>query len=262
MGVRILASAGRTPSPALSGPYASCLTLGLMLSHVMLHVVLCNSPQAWDAPVPVSVRVSDRTDRAVVDQVFDATGAGDSRTVAFEVPFGVYRLQSNVSGSNCGADGFVAILPDHNRNITQTLVDAGSTTPTVVPLMLDGTGPASFHAAKPQFVTFDASAAACGYPVPPPIPARVVFEHDGDAYYASMYPSQAFLSGKLLVVALQLQTPDHGYQYVRVFNLMRVADRAFPVIVRFGVDQKMMDILNGKATDTLFCPPFNEAEAV
>jgi hypothetical protein len=232
-----------------------------MLSHVTLHLALCG-PDAAGSTVPVHVRVSDRLDQSVVDRVFDTANEGGSRTVAFDIPFGVYKVQSDVPGTSCAAAEFFSVLPGHDRNVTQTLDDAESNrTPLAIPVIIDGTGPPAFHARKPQFVTIDADAAACQRYVPDPIPARVIFEHDGDAYYASLFPAAAFASGKSLLLALQFETPEHAHQYIDIMPL-EPRDRPWPLDIHVNVGQKQMDALDGKAVDVLFCPPWRITGAV
>lgn len=229
-----------------------------MLLHVFLHLALCNSMSGLPAgaPVEVHVRISDKVDRAVLDQVFETSrGSGGEATVAFDIPWGVYRLEASVPARDCNAVDYIIAQPDRNRTIAETLHDGPA--PAVRPVLVFGTGPQSFHDAKPQFVFLDAQAVECQFAVPDPLPSRVAFEHEGDAYYATVY---AVPAGVPSLLALRLQTPEHAYQYVSVVELS--PDWAgWPTTIQFNVTQKQMALLEGKAADTLFCPPQNVTQA-
>ncbi len=229
-----------------------------MLLHVLLHLALCNSIASLpaDAPVEIRVRISDKADRSVLERVFETTrGTADDATVEFDAPWGVYRLDASVPDRDCNAVDYIVLQPNHNRTIAETLYERAA--PVVHPVLVFGTGPTSFHDAKPQFVFLDAEAVACRYAVLDPPPSRVAFEHEGDAYYATMYDVPAH---GVALLALRLQTPDHGYQYVSVVELTTDWVR-WPTTIQFNVTQKQMSLLEGKPTNTLFCLPQNVTDA-
>jgi hypothetical protein len=182
-------------------------------------------------------------------------GAADQATVAFDAPWGVYRLNASVPARDCSAVDYVVLQPKYDRTISETLQD-GPASP-LAPLLLFGVGPASFHDAKPQFVIFDGDAVACGYVVPEPLPVPVKFEHEGDAYYATIYRVPDIANPLL---ALRLQTPNHAYQYVSILTLWPQTNR-WPRSIHFNVGQQQMTLLDGKATNTLFCPTWNVTAA-
>lgn len=230
-----------------------------MLLHVLLHLGLCGAVSKLPAQTPVEIRVrlSDKTDRAIVDRDFATTrGTGDEATVEFDVPWGVYRLDASVPAYDCNAVDYVVIQPKHDRTIDETLGEGPASN--VTPVLLFGTGPKSFHDARPQFVFLDADDVACRHEVVDPIQVRVSFEHEGDAYYATIDEIPTTVATPLL--ALRLQTPDHGYQYIRLVPL-RPAANAWPRSIQFNFDQEQMSLLGGKPTDTLFCPPLDETDA-
>ena len=147
------------------------------------------------------------------------------------------------------------MLVDRDRTVTETLSEEPAAVAT--PVLIEGTGPQSFHDAKPEFVFFDANNVACRHAVPDPLPAQVAFEHQGDAYYASL--SRPASAGDA-ILALRLQTPGHGYQYIRM-PAMAFAWSGWPKSVLFNVKAAQMSELSGKATDILFCPPLNVTAA-
>jgi hypothetical protein len=230
-----------------------------MLLHVLLHLGLCGAVSSLPAETPVEIRVrlSDKTDRAILDRSFETIrGSGDEATVEFAAPWGVYRLEASVPVHDCNAVGYFVIQPKHDRAIAETLQDGPA--PALTPLLLFGTGPTSFHEAKPQFVVLDGDEVACRHEVVDPLPARVSFEHQGDAYYATIDAIPTTVATPLL--ALRLQTPDHGYQYISLVPL-RPGTKGWPRSIRLNFDQKQMSLLAGKPTDTLFCPPLDETDA-
>lgn len=230
-----------------------------MLLHVLLHLGLCGavSNLPAEAPVEIRVRLSDKTDRAVLDRAFQTTrGIGDEATVEFEAPWGVYRLEASIPAHDCNAVDYVVIQPKHDRTIAETLGEGPA--PAVTPVLLFGTGPKSFHDAKPQFVFLDGDDVACRREVVDPLPTHVSFEHEGDAYYATIKEIPTTVATPLL--ALRLQTPDHGYQYISLVPLWP-GSKGWPRSIRFNFDQKQMSLLDGKPTDTLFCPPLDETDA-
>jgi hypothetical protein len=225
-----------------------------MLLHVILHLALCGSVASLpaDAPIEIRVRLSDKVDRVVLDQTIETTrGKGDAADVGFDAPWGVYRLNVSVPAAGCNAVDYVVFQADRNRTIGETLHDGPA--PVVRPVLIYGTGPASFHEAKPQFVFLDAEAVACAHVVLEPLPSQVAFQHDGAAYYATVYEVPARTNPLL---ALRLETPDHAYQYVSIVTLATDWN-GWPTTIQYDFDQKRMSLLDGKPGNTLYCLPQN-----
>ena len=223
-----------------------------MLLHVVLHLTLCGAVSRLpaEAPIEIRVRVADKTDRAAVDRVFEVPrGSADQESLAFDIPWGVYRLETSVPAYDCTALDYFVVQPDRNRSISETL-SAGEPAPET-PLLIYGIGPPSFHAARPQFVVFHDDSVACNAPLPDPLPVRVRFEHQGDAYYATVYGLPP--PGRSLLLAIQLETPEDRYQYEQMV-LLSGERTAWPTSIHFNFGQKKMDGLQGKTPDLLFCP--------
>lgn len=230
-----------------------------MLLHVLLHLGLCGAVSSLpaDSPIEIRVRLSDKTDRAILDRSFETTrGTGDATTVQFDAPWGVYRLDATVPADDCNAVDYIVIQPKHDRTIAETLRDGPA--PAVTPVLLFGVGPKSFHDAKPQFVFLNPDDVACRRAVTDPLPTPVSFQHEGDAYYATINELPATLATPLL--ALRLETPDRGYQYISLVPL-QAGWKGWPRSIRFNFDQNQMSMLDGKPTDTLFCPALDETDA-
>lgn len=230
-----------------------------MLLHVILHLTLCGSVASLpaDTPVEIRVRLSDKVDRTIVARTFETTGGtGDAAEVGFDVPWGVYRLDASVPAANCNAADYLVLQPDQNRSIAETLHEGAA--PDVRPVLVYGIGPASFHDAKPQFVFLDREAVACSRVIPDPLPSRVAFQHEGAAYYATIYETPAL---KNPLLALRLQTPEHAYQYVSVVTL--TTDwTGWPTTIHYDFDQRRMSQLDGKPGDVLYCPSQNVTQAL
>jgi len=223
------------------------------LSHVILHVGLCGamsrvSPQSTLA---TRVRVIDRIGRWQFDQTFKfARGESDQKVMQFDIARGVYFVQIDAPKYKCSTSDFLAILPEHDRTVKETLNDTLQPVPT--PLLLQGTAPASFLYVKPTFVIFDKSV-ACDKPVNDPLPSRIVVENDPDAYYTWLYTDPA-TQARTGTLALSVQTPSGDHHYIRVPMPNGFTATKWPFSVDLNVTEDILDDLAGKPVETLLCP--------
>jgi hypothetical protein len=231
-----------------------------MLSHVILHLVLCSAAtqSGSTAPVQIHVGVFDKGDQAVVKRDFTAArGSGDQATIEFDMPWGVYRLDASVPASDCHARDYFALSRGNIRTFTEPMFDGAA--PQRTPALAYGIGPQSFHDSKPQFVFFNENAVACDHALPEPLPSRVDFEHDGDAYYASIYGGVGVPKVPILLV-LRFQTPEHRYRYIRLVPLS-LDWVGWPTSIHYDLDQKKMTALDKTPFDILLCPKVYETWA-
>jgi hypothetical protein len=234
------------------------------LSHIFLHVALCNAiaRQDPDTEIAMHVTMGYQIGDPALDKTFRFRRGDDSEAVVeFDVPRGVFRMQLDVPKYDCSAATFVSVLADQNREISQTLVDRASTAaPGPLPvLLLEGTAPVSFEYVKPTYVFFDGSL-ACNQPVPAPLPARLDFEYDQGAYYLALYPGPALTAGNA-IFALRLRTTTGLAHYVRVHLGIPIPAGGWPGNVHFDISEDMVDQLATEKPDTLLCPKLWETIA-
>jgi hypothetical protein len=233
-----------------------------VLSHVILHLALCGPVAKLppEAVVAIHVRAVDRRDQVQVDRTFRMErGDDEQRIVEFDIPWGIYRVDSSVAKYGCSAKNYFSFLPEHDRSIAQTLVTGPA--PDTTPMLLDGAAPESFLYVKPTFVLFDKGAAACGKPIPDPLPSHIDVDNGSDAFYATLYPDAPLPAGAVPMLALRLKTPTHQYHYVRLPIPVQLAWGGWPSSIQFTVTEDMVDQLASEPVDTLLCPKLWETSS-
>lgn len=225
------------------------------LSHIALHVSLCNAVAnaAAARSVPVQVVVTDKIDRDQVNQAFQVQpGTGKTARFEIELPFGVYRasLVAKAAGRTCSAVEYFTVLSGHDRSLAVTLKDGRVTNPQV-PMLVMGESPFSFAYVQPTLMIFG-KAAKCNGPVGDPVSADIRVETDSDGYYASIFPNQALAEASPAVVAMQLKDSQGGYHYVRLPG--EIGFSHWPSQLTFNVSEDVIDYVADKPEDTLLCP--------
>src|SRR5689334_8913882 len=178
------------------------------LSHIALHVSLCNAVARAAAArnVPVKITVVDKLNRPQLEQTFQVEpGSGNSARYEFDLPFGLYRLtlEAKAGKSPCSAVEYFSVLTGHNRSLDVTLQD-GHTAKPQVPMLVDGESPFSFSYVQPTLVIFGRDV-KCNGPVGNPVSADIRSVSDSDGYYASIFPNQALAQVMPAVVAMQMK---------------------------------------------------------
>jgi hypothetical protein len=225
-------------------------------AHVALHLALCGSAARASAQTPVAlqVRVTDRIGRPQVNQTYSVQrGYGGESVVEFDVPGGVYRLQVSAPKYHCSASDFLVFMADHNRTISEQLTQGMHAE--FLPLLLNGTTPAAFFYAHPDFVAFDKST-ACNHPAADPVPLQADVENDQDAYYARLYLNAASVPHNPVLVAVRLRTAAAQYHYVRLPMRFPVAWSGWPMDFQLNIPEDYLDSLATEPVDTLLCPKF------
>jgi hypothetical protein len=225
------------------------------LSHVALHIALCNSVAraAQTRTVPVKILVVDKLNRPQLEQTFQVeAGSGKTARFEFDMPFGLYRLTLNAKAGNspCSAVEYFSVLTGHNRSLDVTLQDGRATHPQT-PMLVDGESPFSFSYVQPTLVIFGKEV-KCNGPVGNPVAADIRLVSDSDGYYASIYPNQALMQELPAVVAMQMKDSQGGYHYVRLPG--QVYFSPWPSMIRFNVSEDVIDYVADKPEDTLLCP--------
>ena len=223
-------------------------------AHVVLHLGLCNAIArvAPETSVAVRVRAINRIGDAQVDRVFHFERGEDSqKLVEFDSAQGVYRIDVSAPKYKCTASDYVMFLPDHNRNITETLGDRP--VPPGKPMLIEGTVPQSFLYAKPSFLIFDKSV-ACKTPIGDPLPARMILENDQDAYYMWLYSNPAIDARGSVQLALKIGTATGQNHYIRVPIPFPEAWDGWPMSLQFNLDDGELDSLAADPINTLLCP--------
>ena len=230
----------------------------MALSHVVMHVALCNSalrlkPQT---ELPLHVVVTDRINRDAVDQKFRVVREnGNTVAVEYDVPWGIYRakLDMKLQHTTCSAYSYFDVLSDHNRTVSVSLEEGRPKN--IVPALVMGSAPFAFSYVQPTVVAFDKST-ACNSTVNDPLDAGIVTENDGDGYYASVFPNAALAQHAPAVVAVRLTDSHSGYHYIRVPAkiLNYVGMGGWPSSVLLNVNEDVIDYVADKPEDTLLCP--------
>jgi len=229
------------------------------MAHVFLHVGLCNAVANLppDAEVAMRVRMAYRVGGTEVDKVFKfARGDGPQTVVEFDVPRGAYRLQLEVPKYRCAGSDFLFMIPDRDRNISETLGDGPPTEPPPV-LLMNGTAPVSFLYVKPTFVLFDKTV-ACNQPVGAQLPFKNSVEYDQGSYYVALHPDSSLEPHQPVVLALRLRTPTGNAHYVRVPVALPLQWGGWPSTINLNVSEDMIDGLATEKVDTLLCLKFWE----
>ena len=232
-----------------------------MLSHLFLHVGLCNAVASAppDTTIAMHVVMSYRVGGNEIDKTVTFARGDDMQTVVeLDVPRSIYRLQLDVPKYRCSATDFIDVLSEQNRTITETLID-GQIAPPPVELFA-GLAPLSFLYVKPTFVAFDKSV-ACNGPIAQPIPTHVNVEYDQGAYYVWLYEDPTIATHGPLTVALKLRTTTGLAHYVRLPIPFPQPWGGFPGSVQLNVTEDMIDGIATEKTDTLLCPKMWETSA-
>jgi hypothetical protein len=206
-----------------------------MLSHLFLHVGLCNAvtSAAPDTKIAMHVVMSYRVGGNEIDKTVIFDRGDDSQTVD--------------------------VLGEQNRAIAEPLEDGPKAPPPPVELFA-GTAPLSFVYVKPTFVAFDKSV-VCDGPIAQPIPTHVNVEYDQGAYYVSLYEDPTIAAHGPLTVALKLRTTTGLAHYVRLPIPFPLPWGGWPGSVQFNVTEDMIDGIATEKTDTLLCPKMWETSA-
>jgi hypothetical protein len=225
------------------------------LSHIAMHVSLCNAVAQASAArnVPLRVQVTDKLDRPQVQQTFQIQpGMGKTPRFEFDLPFGIYRIamQAKAGNATCGAVEYFTVLTGHNRSLDVTLQNGRVTNP-VVPMLVAGESPFSFAYVQPTLMLFGKTA-KCDGPVGDPINADIHVTTDSDGYYAQIFPNSALAQAWPVVVAMQMKDSQGGYHYVRLPG--EPGFSRWPSQLSFNVSEDVIDYVADKPEDTLLCP--------
>lgn len=227
----------------------------MALSHIVMHLVLCNAAtrHKTQSGVPVHVVMLDKVHRHVADETVRvaAAGAADD-TAEFDVPWGTYLAQASLHAGEtaCSDATFFSVLPNHNREVTLQL-QRGHTAARM-PVIINGDLPAEFAYAQPTLVVFGKDA-KCNAPVADPLPLDISQQNDGEAYYVSVYPSAALMQNMPAIPALRLTDSSGGYHYLKLPNNFLGFSSGWPNQAQFDVQDKLIDFLAAKPEDTLLC---------
>lgn len=225
------------------------------LSHIFLHVGLCNSLAKLpaEATFPLRVTMAFRRGDPQFERTFTVTrGDGTDAVVEFDVGQGVYRIALDAGKKRCSANDFLDFLADGNRKVTEKLVD-GPPHPADPVLLMDGTAPLSFLYVKPTFVLLDKSV-TCDKPVGTPVASRVNVEYDQGSYHVWLYDTPPLVDPGPYTVALRLRTPASTAHYVRIPTDFPEPWSGFPGHIQMNVSEDMIDGLATEKVDTLLCP--------
>ncbi len=230
----------------------------MALSHIVLHVGLCNSalrlkPQS---ALPLHVVVTDKINRDIVDQKFRVVRENGNEVLAeFDIPWGMYRahLDMRTPQVSCAASSYFDVLADHNRTLTVSLNEGPPKM--AIPALVMGSAPFSFSYVQPTVVAFDKSV-VCNGPVGDPINANIVMENDNDGYYASIFPNAVLAQHAPPVVAVRLTDTHGGYHYIRVptrFSRELGVGGGLSAMM-MDINEDVIDYVADKPEDTLLCP--------
>jgi hypothetical protein len=230
-------------------------------AHVILHLGLCSAmlKMPSGASARVHIRTVDHTNRPHVDQDFTLKHYTDSNApIEFDSPPGLYEISISVPQYRCSAADFLFFIDQHNRTISEQLIDGIASHGQ--PLLLDGAAPASFIYLSPTYVLFDKST-QCDKPVPDPLPARITIENDQDSFYVWMYSDPTLVEHGPEVVALQVQTPTGDSHYIRLKVPFPQPWGGIPEEIQFNVRDSDIDWLSGQPTGVLLCPKLFKTSA-
>lgn len=223
------------------------------MSHVILHAVLCAraAKLGAGAPLAMNVQLVDRTGRQHFETPFRLERGSESAVILeFDAPQGVYKMQVQAPKYACSATDYIALLPEHNRNVTETL-RSGSPSDSR-PMLLQGTAPPSFLYVAPTFVLFPGDT-ACNKPVEDPLPSNIQVENDQDAFYVWLY-SAPNVPPESQMVVLRLATATGEYHYIKLRVPFPEPWGGWPQSIQFNVNEDDIDWLAGQPIDVLLCP--------
>lgn len=219
-------------------------------AHVALHVTLCSAAANLppSATIPMHLHLEDSTQRQKFDQDF-AVPRGDAmtHTVYFDAPRGTFRAIMLTANHACGFIDFWSFISESPRTIDETL--ASSPSPQQPIVLLQGSAPAAYLNAEPQFALLPKNT-ACAAPISDPPPANFRTENDGTSFYVWM--SLDALQNSVL--ALQVETPTGEYHYIRMRPPLHGGWGGFPSTIDFNVTEDAIDWLAGQPVDQLLCP--------
>lgn len=228
----------------------------MALSHLVLHVALCNAALRLktQSELPVHVTITDRIGRDVVDQTVRAyRDNGNDVPVELDVPWGIFRAKVSAKAGRvtCGTTTYFAVLQDHNRTLDISLQQGGPPPP--VPTLIMGTAPFAFSYVQPTVVAFPGGQ-ACDAAVGDPIDAGIVTLNDADGYYADVVPTAALMQHGPPVIAVRLTDSHGGYHYIRMPAKALNYSDTWPSAAEFNVNEDSIDWVADKPEDTLLCP--------
>ncbi|HEY8314154.1 MAG TPA: hypothetical protein VIG51_08240 [Candidatus Baltobacteraceae bacterium] len=229
------------------------------LSHIVLHVALCRaaSRELTRAPLDLRVVMAYRVRKPEMDQKFTIPrGTSGTATVEFDAPQGIYRLMlATPKPAPCSGVDYVAVLPDHDRDVSATLYD-GAAQP-MTSLVVAGDRPSYIHMAV---MMFDGRV-TCGGPVGNPAADAIDNVTGPGAYYASIYSPASAKDPKSRVVAMQIMDSSGGYHYLHVPTDFPQFLSGWPQYQRYDVTMDVVQYAATKPEDTLLCPPLNRTSA-
>jgi hypothetical protein len=225
------------------------------LSHIALHVSLCNAvAQASMArKVPLRVTVTDKLDRPQVQQTFQIVpGMGKTPRFEFDLPFGIYKIAmtAKVGATTCSSVDYFTVLTGLNRSLNVSLQNGHAAIP-IAPMLVAGESPFSFAYVQPTLMLFGKSA-KCNGPVGDPVNADIRVTSDSDGYYAQVWPTATLAQAVPLVIAMQMKDSQGGYHYVRLPG--DIGFGRWPGYIHFNVNEDVIDYVADKPEDTLLCP--------
>ena len=223
------------------------------LSHVILHAALCGriARLAPQATVSFNVALVDQTQRQHVDKTIRVERGYDNTVLLeFDAPQGVYHMQVAAPRYGCSTTDFIALLPDHNRSISETLVQAPQPPPQ--PMLLQGTAPPAFLYVAPTFVLFDKNT-QCNKELDDPLPSHIQVENDQDAFYVWLYSDQSIPRESQMLV-MRLATATGEYHYIRLKVPFPEPWGGWPQSIQFNINEDDIDWLAGQPVDVLLCP--------
>lgn len=232
----------------------------MALSHVVLHIALCNSALRLktQTAMQLHVNVVDRINRNIVDQDFRVVREnGNDANVAFDMPWGVYRASVGLKARKitCSAVQYFAVAMDHNRNLNLSLAERPSMP--IVPALVYGAAPFAFAYVQPTVVLFDRNV-KCGAAVGDPLSAAIDSQNDSDGYYASITPTRDLIQHQPVVVAVRLTDSRGNYHYVKVPTNFMTFSASWPSAGTLNANENLIDYVADKPEDTLLCPKFYE----
>ena len=223
------------------------------LSHIAMHIALCNSVarEAAHRDVPVRVVLTDKLGRTAFDQRFAVEkGTTGSAPVEFDVPFGVYK--ADISAASCATIQYFSVLADINRTVDVSL-DEGRPRNPDPPAIVQGSSPFEFSYVQPTVLVFPKTL-KCNDPIPDPLNADIHMQNSDTSYYASIYPNQVLAQNAPVVLAVRLNDSHGGYQYVRVPIGDAIGYRTpWPSIGQVSITPSLIDEIANKPEDTLLC---------
>ena len=226
----------------------------MALSHIVMHVALCNSTaaQAASRDVPVRVVLTDKLDRVAFDQKFKIEqGTKREAPIEFDMPFGLYLVK--IATPTCSGVQFLSVLADVNRGFPISLQEGRAQMPESAPAFVEGTAPFEFSYVQPLVMVFPHSV-KCDGPIGDPIDANIQMDNEPNSYYATIYPSRVLEQNAPVTLVVRMNDSHGGYQYLRVPIGDNVGTPTrWPSIGQLNISAGLIDALASKPEDTLLC---------